>query len=144
MCDNILQQLAEIFENGDHLDSAGYEDIISSLGDLDLSQYTVEEIQEALDAAFDSPEPDGGNEITFGAAPDVDARNMAKSSLLDKLSVHGIHVYNVNTDKLWGGLDASSGNKVYSAINEARDNGKITSTLYSELIKLLKKSCHHQ
>jgi hypothetical protein len=144
MFDNLIEQLADIFENYGHSDPQGLEDLISNLGDLDLSQYSVEDVREALDAALDSPEPSSGHEITFQAAPDVDARNLAKSNLLDKLRIHGIHVYNVDTDKLWGGLDSSSGNKVYSAINDARDSGKISSSLYSDLIKLLKKACHSQ
>ena len=51
---------------------------------------------------------------------------------------------NLSTDNLWGGLDSYSGDKVYDAINDARDPGRISDSVFKDLIKLLKKACHTQ
>ena len=83
-------------------------------------------------------------DISFGAAPDVDARNVAKSALIDKLDTNHIYTSSLTTDDLWGGLDSYSGDKVYDAINSARDNNRISDTVYRELMALLKKACHTQ
>ena len=85
-----------------------------------------------------------GYDISFGAAPDVDARNFAKSALITQLNTTHIYTTNLCTDNLWGGLDSESGDKVYDAIKDARDHGRISNSVYKDLIKLLKKACHTQ
>ena len=121
----------------------------AAISGLDLSMYSADEIKEAMNSAIDAGGMDGhnsnyGHDIAFGAAYDVDARNMAKSTLLSKLSTNHIYTSNLYTDKLWGGLDSYSGDKVYDAINSARDSNKISDSVYRELTALLKKVCHSQ
>lgn len=146
MFENFLEKISELFSNENNSASSDYNDYSSdnSFQGIDLTQYSSEDIEEAMRSALETSENTHGCEISFGASPDVDARNTDKSTLLDKLSNNRIYVSQIYTDKLWGGLDSYSGDKVYDAINSARDNGKISSTVYNELISLLKKACHSQ
>ena len=83
-----------------------------------------------------------GKQFSYESANDT--RDIAKSELLSALSSNHIYPGSVYTDKLWGGLDYYSGNKVRDAINKARDNGSISDTTYKRLMQMLKKACHHQ
>lgn len=147
-----LERLGDLFSNGDgcHYDTSGHENVIEGIdgSTLDMSQYSSDEIEDAIRNAFSAD--DGlhhagqGYDVSFGAAPDVDARNLAKSALITKLNTNHIYTTNLCTDNLWGGLDSYSGDKVYDAINDARDHGRISDSVYKDLIKLLKKACHTQ
>lgn len=151
MFGGLIENLSDYF-SGDNINFCGDGDSILDVlnhSGVDLSMYSSDEIKEALVASWDTDEAnvDGNNcgqEITFGASPDVDARNLAKSSLETKLSSHRIYTNTLYTDKFWGGLDAYSGSKVYDAINTARDNNKISDSVFIELMSLLKKACHTQ
>lgn len=151
MFSELLDRMGDLFSDGGFSHHDGYSDIVNGMGHsgLDLSMYSADEIKEALKIAMDSDGYDGnntsyGHDISFGAAPDVDARNLAKSTLISKLSSNHICTSNLYTDRLWGGLDYYSGDKVYDAINDARDNNRISETVYRELMSLLKKACHTQ
>lgn len=150
MFSDLLEKIGDLFSDGGNSHD-GQNDIVTGLEHpgLDLSMYSADEIKEAMNAAMDAGGGDGhnpnyGHDIAFGAAYDVDARNLAKSTLLTKLSANHIYTSNLYTDKLWGGLDSYSGDKVYDAINSARDSNKISESVYRELIALLKKACHYQ
>lgn len=147
-----LERLGDLFSNGDgcHFDTTGHENMIDGFdgSSLDISQYSSDDIEDAVRNALgtsDSVHDTGhGYDISFGAAQDVDARNLAKSELITQLNTNHIYTTNLSTDNLWGGLDSYSGNKVYEAINDARDHGLINDSVYKDLIKLLKKACHTQ
>ena len=147
-----LERLGDLFSNGDgnQYDMGEHENIIDSFdsSSIDISQYSSDEIEDAVRNAFSTDDclhdTGHGYDISFGAAPDVDARNLAKSTLITKLNTNHIYTTNLGTDNLWGGLDSYSGNKVYDAINDARDHGRISDSVYKDLIKLLKKACHTQ
>ncbi|MBR1961450.1 MAG: hypothetical protein IKA26_00655 [Alistipes sp.] len=113
---------------------------------IDLSEYGEEDIKtilkEVLDESNDSV--DNAYNVSFGASSPEDVRNLAKSTLLDKLKTNGIYVNSIYTDKLYGGLTSYSGEQVYEAINEARDDKDITDSVYRELMSLLKKSCYYK
>ena len=151
MLSDFLERICDFFSDGGSCNYDGHNDIVSGLehSGIDLSVYSADEIKEALKAAMNIDEPNGhssdyGHEISFGASSDVDARNVAKSTLISKLSSNHINTSSLYTDRLWGGLDSYSGGKVYDAINDARDNQKISSSVYNELMALLKKACHSQ
>lgn len=147
-----LERLGDLFSNGDgsHHDTSGHESVVDGFDGsaLDISQYSSDEIEDAIRNAFSTNEGlhHAGQEydVSFGAAPDVDARNLAKSALITKLNTNHIYTTNLSTDNLWGGLDSYSGDKVYDAINDARDHGRINDSVYKDLIKSLKKACHTQ
>lgn len=143
MFSDFLEKLSDLFTDGGN---DGHNDIVSGLehSGIDLSMYDADEIKEALKAAMGGDSSDYGHDIAFGAAPDVDARNLAKSTLITKLSANHIYTSSLYTDSLWGGLDSYSGDRVYDAINDARDNNRITDSVYKDLIALLKKACHTQ
>lgn len=148
MFSDFLEKLSDLFTDGGN---DGHSDIVSGLehSGIDLSMYDADEIRNALNAAMDADGMDVyssnyGHDIAFGAAPDVDARNLAKSSLITELSTNHIYTGNLTTDGSWGGLDSYSGEKVYNAINDARDNNRITDSVFNDLIALLKKACHYQ
>ena len=146
----IFEKLGDLFSNGDggNYDTGGYESLIGGYDSLDLSHYSSDEIEDAVRNAFASDNSlhdiGHGYDVSFGAAPDVDARNLAKSALITKLSANHIYTTNLATDTLWGGLDDYSGDKVYDAINDTRVQGRITDSVYRDLIKLLKQACHTQ
>lgn len=146
----IFEKLGDLFSNGDggNYDTGGHESLIGGFDSLDLSHYSSDEIEDAVRNAFASDNSlhdiGHGYDVSFGAAPDVDARNLAKSALITKLSANHIYTTNLATDTLWGGLDDYSGDKVYDAINDARVQGRITDSVYRDLIKLLKRACHTQ
>ena len=149
MFGDILERIGDLFSDGGNHSS--HNDIISGLehSGVDLSVYSADEIKEAMKVALDADGVDGhssnyGHDIAFGASADVDARNAAKSALISKLSSNHIYTSSLYTDRLWGGLDSYSGDKVYNAINDARDNQKISASVYNELMTLLKKACHSQ
>lgn len=151
MFSDFIERISDLFSDGGNYNHDRQSDIMSNLehSGFDLSMYSADDIREALKAAMDSDGIDGhssnhGHEITFGAAPDVDARNLAKSSLITKLGESHIYTSRLDTDNLWGGLDSYSGDKVYDAINNARDNNRISESVYKELMSLLKKACHTQ
>lgn len=148
----ILERLGDLFSNGDcgHYDTTGHENMIDGFdgSSLDISQYSSDDIEDAVRNALGTSDcvhdTGHGYDISFGAALDVDARNLAKSELITQLNTNHIYTTNLSTDNLWGGLDSYSGNKVYDAINDARDHGQINDSVYKDLIKLLKKACHTQ
>ena len=153
MLGELLEKLGELFSDGGDggYDHNGHDAIMGGMeySGIDLSAYSPDEIEEALKSAFGTDGGaehvfNGGHDISFGAAPDVDARNVAKSALIDKLDTNHIYTSSLTTDDLWGGLDSYSGDKVYDAINSARDNDRISDTVYRELMALLKKACHTQ
>lgn len=153
MLGELLEKLGELFSDGGDggYDHNGHDVITGGMeySGIDLSAYSPDEIEEALKSAFGTDGGaehvfNGGHDISFGAAPDVDARNVAKSALIDKLDTNHIYTSSLTTDDLWGGLDSYSGDKVYDAINSARDNNRISDTVYKELMALLKKACHTQ
>ena len=150
MFTDLIEKIGDFLSDGVNSHD-GQNDFVPCFGhsDFDLSMYSADEIKEAMNAALDDGgieehSSNYGHDIAFGAAPDVDARNLAKSTLLSKLSTNHIYTSNLHTDKLWGGLDSYSGDKVYDAINSARDSNKITESVHRELITLLKKACHSQ
>lgn len=150
MFSDILERISDIFSDGGNSHD-GQNEIVAGFGHsgFDFSMYSADEIKEAVNAAMDAGGVDEhnsnyGHDIAFGASYDVDARNLAKSTLLTKLSANHIYTSNLYTDKAWGGLDSYSGNKVYDAINSARDSNSISESVYRELITLLKKACHYQ
>lgn len=147
MFEELFERLSEYF-SGDEISDTTESGSVTcdgeiSLADVDLSHYTPSEIEEAIQSAAAS-DTSHAYEVSFGASYDVDARNLAKSQLLDQLNYNRIYVTSVSTDNLWGGIDSYSGDKIYDAINEARDDGKISDTIYRKLIALLKKACHSQ
>lgn len=146
-----MEKVGNLFSDGGNNNHGSHDDVLSGMGHsaIDLSMYSADEIREALKAAMDSDGMDGhssnyGHDISFCAAPDVDARNLAKSTLISKLNSNHIYTSSLTTDRLWGGLDSYSGDKVYDAINNARDNNRISESVYKDLMKLLKKACHTQ
>ena len=149
MFSDFLEKIGDFFsDGGNHYD---HNDIMSGLehSDVDLSMYNADEIKEAMKVAMGTDGVDGhssnyGHDISFGASPDVDARNVAKSTLISKLNSNHIYTSSLYTDRLWGGLDSYSGDKVYDAINDARDHQRISDSVYNELMALLKKACHSQ
>ena len=146
----LFERFCDLFSNGDggNYDPGGHENVIVGCDSFDISQYSADEIENAVKSAFGTDdclhEAGHGYDISFGAAPDVDARNLAKSALITKLNANHIYTTNLCTDNLWGGLDSYSGDKVYDAINDARDHGRISDSVYKDLIKSLKKACHTQ
>ena len=149
MFGEFLDRIGDLFSDGGN--HSGHNDIISGLehSGLDLSMYSADEIKEAMKVAMGTECIDGhssnyAHDISFGASLDVDARNMAKSTLISKLSSNHIYTSSLYTDRLWGGLDSYSGDKVYDAINDARDHQRISASVYNELMTLLKKACHFQ
>lgn len=149
MFGDFIERIGDLFSDGGN--HSGHNGFVSGLehSGVDLSMYSADEIKEALKAAMDTDSADGhssnyGHDISFGASPDVDARNVAKSTLISKLSSNHIYTSNLYTDRLWGGLDSYSGDKVYDAINDARDHQRISASVYNELMALLKKACHSQ
>ena len=150
MFSDILERISDIFSDGGNSHD-GQNEIVTVFGHsgFDFSMYSADEIKEAVNAAMDADGVNGhcsnyGHDIAFGASYDVDACNLAKSTLLTKLSANHIYTSNLYTDKVWGGLDSYSGNKVYDAINSSRDSNSISESVYRELITLLKKACHYQ
>ena len=151
MFGDIIERISDYFSDGGNYCHDGHNDFVSGLehSGVDLSVYSADEIKEAMKVALDADGVDGhssnyGHDISFGAASDVDARNLAKSTLISKLNSNHIYTSSLYTDRLWGGLDSYSGDKVYDAINDARDNQRISSSVYNELMALLKKACHSQ
>lgn len=148
MFSELLDRIGDFFSDSDSSHHEGYSDIVNGMGlsGLDLSLFSTDEIKEALKVAmdYDGNNISYGHDISFCAAPDVDARNLAKSTLISKLSSNHIYASNLHTDRSWGGLDSYSGDKVYDAINNARDNQRISVSVYNELMALLKKACHSQ
>ena len=149
MFGDFIERIGDFFSDGGN--HSGHNDFVSGFehSGVDLSLYSSDEIKEALKAAMDTDSADGhssnyGHDISFGAAADVDARNVAKSTLISKLSSNHIYTSSLYTDRLWGGLDSYSGDKVYDAINDARDHQRISASVYNELMALLKKACHSQ
>lgn len=160
---DFLDNLCSLFSDGDGWqhdtgDNTGFNFDCDGTG-IDLSNYSMDDIEEAIRSAIDSNNHDGisidditdhstadhGYDVSFCGSPDVDARNLAKSSLLAKMSSYHIHTTTpVTTDSTWGGLDYYSGNQVAHAINAARDNGMISDSVYKDLLALLKKACHTQ
>jgi hypothetical protein len=151
MFGDFLERFGDIFSDGGNYNHDVHNDIVSGLehSGVDLSMYSADEIKEAMKVAMGTDGIDGhgsnyGHDISFGASPDVDARNVAKSTLISKLSTYHIYTSSLYTDRLWGGLDSYSGDIVYDAINDARNNQSISDSVYNELIALLKKACHSQ
>lgn len=151
MLGDFLERIGDIFSDGGNYNHDGHSDIVSGMEHsvVDLSMYSADEIKEAMKVAMGTDGIDGhssnyGHDISFGASPDVDARNVAKSTLISKLSSNHIYTSSLYTDRLWGGLDPYSGDKVYDAINDARDHHNISASVYNELMALLKKACHSQ
>ena len=152
MLGDFFDRIGDLFSDGGNgHNHDGYNNIVSGMehSNFDLSMYSADEIKEAMRAAMDADNDHAhsaghGHDITFGAAPDVDARNMAKSTLITKLGTYHIYPGNLSTDSLCGGLDSYSGDKVYDAINYARDHNNISDSVYRELMTLLKKACHTQ
>ncbi|MBQ0142556.1 MAG: hypothetical protein KBT06_07145 [Prevotellaceae bacterium] len=147
----LFDKLGEIFSNGGYEYShSGNIDIASILdhSGIDLSMYDANEIEDAIKSAIDTDSHHHslihGHDISFGASFDVDARNLAKSTLITKLGSNHIYTSTLYTDNIWGGLDSYSGKIVYEAINDARDNNRISDSVFRELIALLKKACHSQ
>lgn len=151
MFGDYLERIGDIISGGGNYNHDGHNDIVSGMeqSGVDLSMYSADEIKEAMKFAMGTDGIDGhssnyGHDISFGASPDVDARNVAKSTLISKLSSNHIYTSSLYTDRIWGGLDTYSGNKVYNAINDARDHHNISASVYNELMALLKKACHSQ
>ena len=147
---DFLDRIADFFQgDSGHAHGSSNEAIgaVAHSG-VDWSMYTVDELKAAFKSALDAEAhhhpAHHGCDISFGAAPDVDARNLAKSELIDKLNSYHIYTPSLSTDNLWGGLDLYSGKSVYHALNEARDQGRISDTVFKNLTALLKKACHTQ
>ena len=87
-----FERLGDLFSNGDgsHYDTSGHESVVDGFdgSTLDLSQYTPDDIEDAVRNALGTGDglhdTSHGYDISFGAAPDVDARNLAKSTLITK------------------------------------------------------------
>lgn len=150
---DFLENLYDFFSNGDEYthDAGDNTCIFDGIDatDIDLSNYSADDIEDAIRSALDSDHHDyimeQGHDISFCGSHDVDMRNIEKSSLLDKLSSNHISTTtSISTDKLWGGLDSYSGQKVADAINQARDHGNISDSTYRDLMSQLKKACHTQ
>ena len=131
----------------DHLDScidSDFEEVLEVLTEqgIDMTQYSADDIREIIDNALN--EPENSYSVTFGARPDweIQERNFAKSTLLDKLKFHRIYPSTIETDNYYGGLTSYAEDKVLEAINKARDNKNISDSIYRELFSLLKKASH--
>ena len=82
-----FERLGDLFSNGDgsHYDTNGHESVIDVFdgSTLDLSQYSPDDIGDAVRNALGTSDglhdTSHGYDISFGAAPDVDARNLADS-----------------------------------------------------------------
>ena len=94
-----LERLGDLFSNGDgsHNDTSGHESVVDGFdgSTLDLSQYSPDDIEDAVRNALGTDnglhDTGHGYDISFGAAPDVDARNLAKSTLITQLNTN--HIY---------------------------------------------------
>ena len=94
-----FERLGDLFSNGDgsHYDTSGHESVVDGFdgSTLNLSQYSHDEIEDAVQNALGTGEglhdTSHGYDISFGAAPDVDARNLAKSALITQLNTN--HIY---------------------------------------------------
>lgn len=83
-------------------------------------------------------------EVSFTGYQETE-RDLASSKLQQELSSCGIYVSGqINSDRLWGGLNRYSGNLVHDKINEARNANRITDAEYNKLIEMLKKACYYQ
>lgn len=120
---------------------------------IDLSQFSPEEIREAIDYAVSGEEltnigeqsnthiSSQGNNISFEGIGE-DSRNTSKSELLDKLKAKHIDTKYLHTDNHYGGFDSNSASEIKERLNEARDKGSITDTEYKEMSKKLKDSSY--
>ena len=104
-----FERLGDLFSNGDgsHYDTNGHESVIDGFdgSTLDLSQYSPDDIEDAVRNALGTSDglhdTSHGYDISFGAAPDMDARNLAKSALITQLNTNHIYTTNLCTDNLW-------------------------------------------
>lgn len=96
----IFERLGDLFSNGDgsHYDTSGHESVVDGFdgSTLDLSQYTPDDIEDAVRNALGTGDglhdTSHGYDISFGAAPDVDARNVA--ICIDNAAQHQSYLYN--------------------------------------------------
>lgn len=87
---------------------------------------------------------DGSSSISFQGCQE-DARNIAASELQNKLDTY--HIYypgTLTSSDSFGGWDRYTGQKIHDAIQNARNSGTISDTLYKELIRDLKRACYYQ
>lgn len=87
---------------------------------------------------------DGSSSISFQGYQE-DARNIAASELQNKLNTY--HIYypgTLSSDSTFGGWDRYTGQKIHDAIQNARNSGAISDTIYKELMRDLKKACYFQ
>ncbi|MCQ2273568.1 MAG: hypothetical protein MJZ86_02110 [Bacteroidales bacterium] len=141
-----VSSISDLVDAADFIDAADFMDAADAIDPfLDSDSLTMANGIDRFESSVDGMvRAEGGHEISFEASPDVDARNAAKSNLIDKLQSDYIYTSNLYTDNLWGGLDYDSGKKVYDAINKARDCNNISGDEYNKLVALLKKACHTQ
>lgn len=92
---------------------------------------------------FENTEFQKSNDVSFKGRIETE-RDIASSKLQDELRSAHIYPGKLYSDKLWGGLDSYSGNLVHNALNDARNNNRITDSEYKDLMAQLKKACHHQ
>lgn len=87
---------------------------------------------------------DGSSSISFQGYQE-DARNLAASELQNKLDTY--HIYypgTLTSSDSFGGWDRYTGKKIHDAIQNARNSGTISDTIYKELMRDLKKACYFQ
>ncbi len=71
-----------------------------------------------------------------------EARDNAKSVLIDMLSSNHIPTWGLASDTLWGGLDSLSATTVRNRINNARTSSQISDKVFNDLINQLNKASH--
>ncbi len=120
-------------------------------------QYSISHVENLYNDVYGR-----SNEISFGSSDDhlladngsssisfkgwqEDARNVAASELQSKLNT--FHIYypgTLSSDSTFGGWDRYTGKKIHDAIQNARNSGAISDTIYKELMRDLKKACYFQ
>ena len=105
-----FERLGDMFSNGDgsHYDTSGHESVVDGFdgSTLDLSQYSPDDIEDAVRHALETGDglhdTSHGYDISFGAAPDVDARNLAKSALITQLNTNHIYTQQIYAQTTYG------------------------------------------
>lgn len=85
----------------------------------------------------------GSKEVSFEGREE-DERDLASSKLQEELTRHHVYPGHLYSSSTWGGLDEWSGNRVHSALNDARNNNVITDSEYRKLFAMLKAACYYQ
>ena len=127
-----INQLSEMLSTQFAFDADNVKDYLSIINSVNPSSMDITDIDELTTG-----------EISFtGVAPDVAARDAAKSELIKALNAEHINYPHIYQDDLYGGVDNHTANGIRRAINNARNSNSISDSVYNELIKKLGKASH--